>query len=136
MNWEQNNWAQFLLMAEFAYNNSKNLNMGHTSFELNCSYHPHVPFKEEYKARSRSSSAKGLAIKLRELMSVCHQNLLHAQDFQMQVHIKRVKLEATYRLKKSGSIASILRQKRTKNLKPSFLGHSKCSTQLKSKHTS
>ena len=30
-------------------------------------------------------------MKLRELMNICHQNLLHAQELQKQVHYKRVK---------------------------------------------
>ena len=67
-------------MAEFVYNNSKNASMSYTPFELNCAYHPYVPFENEYNAYSRSSSAKKLAIELSELMNVCGQNLLHTQD--------------------------------------------------------
>ena len=33
-NFEQNNWAQLLLIAEFTYNNAKNINSNHTFFEL------------------------------------------------------------------------------------------------------
>ena len=36
VNFEQNDWAQLLLMVEFAYNKAKNTSIGHTSFELNC----------------------------------------------------------------------------------------------------
>ena len=36
VNFKQNDWAKFLLMAEFAYNNARNTSIGHTSFELNC----------------------------------------------------------------------------------------------------
>ena len=39
VNFEQNNWAKLLSMAEFAYNNAKNASTGHTPFELNCGYH-------------------------------------------------------------------------------------------------
>ena len=39
VNWEQNDWAQLLPMAEFAYNNAKNASIGHTPFELNCGFH-------------------------------------------------------------------------------------------------
>ena len=42
VNWEQNDWARLLPMAEFAYNNAKNARTGHTPFELNCGYHPRV----------------------------------------------------------------------------------------------
>lgn len=36
VNYDQNDWTRLLLMAKFAYNNAKNTNIGHTSFELNC----------------------------------------------------------------------------------------------------
>ena len=78
VNWEQNDWVRFLLMAKFAYNNSKNADMGHTPFKLNCSYYFCVSFKNKCNTRSRSSSAKRLAMELRELMNVCYQNFLHA----------------------------------------------------------
>ena len=77
VNWEQDNWARLLPMAEFTYNNAKNPSTGHTSFELNCSYHPRVSFKEDIDPRSKSRSADKLARKLRELIEVCYQNLLH-----------------------------------------------------------
>ncbi len=34
-------------MAEFTYNNTKNVSIGHTSFELNCGYHPHISYNED-----------------------------------------------------------------------------------------
>ena len=39
VNFEQNDWARLLPMAEFAYINAKNASTGHTPFELNCGYH-------------------------------------------------------------------------------------------------
>ena len=36
VNFEQNDLAQFFLMAKFAYNNAKNASTGHILFELNC----------------------------------------------------------------------------------------------------
>ena len=39
INFNQDNWARLLSMAEFTYNNSKNASTGHTPFELNCGYH-------------------------------------------------------------------------------------------------
>ena len=67
-------------MAKFTYNNSKNASTGHTPFELNYGYYPRISFEDKYDARSKSSSAKGLAMELRMLMNICCQNLLHAQD--------------------------------------------------------
>ena len=78
-------------MAEFAYNNSKNTSISHTPFELNCDYHPYVSFKDKYNSYFRFFLAKRLAIELRELMNVCRQNFLYAQDLQKQVYDKGVK---------------------------------------------
>ena len=56
VNWEQDDWARLLPMAEFAYNNAKNTRTGHISFELNCGYHPIVSFREDI------NSAQDLAL--------------------------------------------------------------------------
>ncbi len=77
VNWEQDDWARLLPMAEFTYNNAKNASTGHTLFTLNCGYHPRVSFEKDVDPRSRSRSANKLAKRLRELMEVCCQNLLH-----------------------------------------------------------
>ncbi len=78
VNWEQDNWARLLLMAEFAYNNAKNASTDHIPFELNCDYYSRVSFKEDVDPCSRSRSANKLAEELRELIEVCCQNLLYA----------------------------------------------------------
>ena len=80
VNIEQNDWAKLLLMAEFAYNNTKNTSIGHTPFELNCGYHPRILYKEDVDSHLQSKSADELLAKLRELMIVCRKNLHHAQE--------------------------------------------------------
>ncbi len=67
-----------MLIAKFAYNNAKNASTSLIPFELNCGYHLKVFFNENVNPRSRSYSINELANKLRELMEVCCQNLLHA----------------------------------------------------------
>ena len=47
-------------MAEFAYNNAKNANTGHTPFKLNCGYYSRVSYKEDLDPRSQSKTAKDL----------------------------------------------------------------------------
>lgn len=61
VNYEQNDWAKLLLIAEFAYNNTKNASIGHTTFKLNYGYH----------LSSQSYSNDKLAKLLKNLMSVC-----------------------------------------------------------------
>ncbi len=77
VNWEQDDWARLLPMAEFASNNVKNASTSHTPFKLNFGYYPRVSFEEAIDPYSRSRSANELAEELRELMEVCYQNLLH-----------------------------------------------------------
>ena len=67
-------------MAEFAYNNAKNASTGFTPFELNCGYHPWVSYKENLNSRSKSRTAEELFSKLQEWMTMCQQNLHHAQE--------------------------------------------------------
>ncbi len=80
VNWEPDNCARLLPMAEFAYNNIKNPSTSHIPFELNCGYHPKASFEENVEPRSRSRSADELAKMLRELIEFYCQNLLHAQE--------------------------------------------------------
>ena len=78
VNFEQNDWARLLLMAGFTYNNAKNASTGFTLFELNCKYHLWVSYEEDLDPCSKSRTAEELSSKLRELMTVCQQNLHHA----------------------------------------------------------
>ena len=58
-------------MAEFAYNNAKNVSTRHTAFELNHEYHPQMLYKDDVNSCSKFKSADKLLVKLRELMIVC-----------------------------------------------------------------
>ena len=78
INFEQNDWARLLLMAEFAYNNAKNASTGNTPFKLNCGLHAQMSYKEEVNSRSKSKSADKILAELREIMIVCQENLYHA----------------------------------------------------------
>ena len=77
-------------MAKFVYYNSKNANTSRILFKLNCDYHRWVFFDDEYNIYSKFSSANGLAKKLRELINIYHQDLLHTQDLEKQAHDKGV----------------------------------------------
>ena len=71
VNFEQNNKAKLLPMAEFAYTNAKNTYTSHTLFELNCGYHLQMSYKEEVDSHSKFKSVDKQSAKLRELMIVC-----------------------------------------------------------------
>ena len=94
VNFEQNDWARLLPMAEFAYNNAKNASTGFTSFELNCGYHPRVFYKEDLDPHSKLRTTEKLSSELQELMTVCQQNLDHTQKLQKRAHNKVVKIRS------------------------------------------
>ena len=94
INFEQNNWARLLLMAEFTYNNAINASSGHTPFELNLGYHPRMLYKDDVNFCSKSKSADKLSTELRKLMIICRENLHHAQELQKRAHNKGVKLRS------------------------------------------
>ena len=64
MDFEQNDWTKLLPMAKFAYNNAKNSNTGHMSFELNYGYHPYVSFEEDTNLCSQLKWADKLSVVL------------------------------------------------------------------------
>ncbi len=109
-------------MAEFVYNNAKNASTSHTSFELNYGYHPKVSFEEDIDPRSRSRSANELAEELRQLMEICCQNLLPAQELQKRTHNKGVKSRSYALGKKIWLNSKYIKTKRNKKLESKFVG--------------
>ena len=75
VNYKKDNWARFLPMAEFAYNDAKHTSMGYMPFELNCGYHPRVSYKEDVDSHFRYKTADELTKELRNLMATCRENL-------------------------------------------------------------
>ena len=122
VNFEQNDWARLLPMAEFAYNNAKNASSGHTLFELNCGYHPRMSYEEDVKPRSKSKSADELSAKLRELMIVCQKNLHHAQELQKRAHNKGVKSRSYAPGDKVWLNSKYIKTKRNRKLEAKFFG--------------
>ena len=119
---KQNNWAQLLPMAEFAYNNAKNASIGHTLFELNCGYHSCVSYKKDLDTCSKLKTVEELSSELQNLMAVCQQNLHHAQELQKRAHDKGVKPRSYAPGDKVWLSSKHLRTKRNHKLEAKFLG--------------
>ena len=51
-------------MAEFAYNNAKNVKTDHTLFELNSGYHLQMLYKDDIDPHSKLKSVDELSAKL------------------------------------------------------------------------
>ena len=73
------------------YNNAKNASTDHTTFELNCKYHPPVSYEEDIDLCFKSKSTNELLVELQELMTVCRKNLYHTQELQKRAYDKGVK---------------------------------------------
>lgn len=63
-------------MADFTYNNAKNIVNIYALCKLNCKFHPQFLFEENINLYSRFYSANKLAKKQKKLMEICCQNLL------------------------------------------------------------
>ena len=122
VNWEQNNWARFLLTAEFAYNNSMITSTSHTPFEFNCGYHPWILYEEEVDLHSQSKSADEIFENLRELMVIYCKNLHHAQELQKQAHNKGVKPWSYVPGKKVWLNSKFIKTKQNRKLEAKFFG--------------
>ncbi len=116
VNWEQDDWAILLPMAEFVYNNAKNTSTDHTSFELNCGYYSRVFFEEDVNSHLKSRSSNKLAKELSELIEVCCQNILHAQELQKRANDKGVKSHSYAPGKKIWLNSKYIKTKRNKKL--------------------
>ena len=77
-------------MAEFAYNNAKNANIGYTSFKLNYKYHLYIFYKEDLNSHSKLKTTKKPFFELQNLIIVCYQNLYYAQKLHKQAYNKKV----------------------------------------------
>lgn len=75
LNFKQNNLTQFLSIAEFAYNNDKNIRTNHTLFKLNCGYHLYVFYKEDINPCFKSKIINKLSTELPKLRFTCCNNL-------------------------------------------------------------
>ena len=120
VNWEQDILVKLLLIAEFAYNNTKNASTGHTLFKFNCGYHSKVFFEEDVDFRLRSRSTNELAEKLKKLIEVCCQNLLHAQELQKRAYDKGVKSRSYALGEKVWLNSKYIKTKKNKKLKSKF----------------
>ena len=120
LNWEQNNWVWFLSMAEFAHNNSQNVSMGHTLFELNCGYHPCVFFEDKCNAYSRSSFIKKTGYGIEEVNECLLPKLFVRQNLQKQVYNKGVKPQSYASSEKIWLNSKYIKTKRNWKLQAKF----------------
>ena len=93
---KQDDWVQWLSIAEFAYNNSRQANTMMNPFEALLGYHLRMSFKDNCDIRSKSRMAYENAAALRDLLKRLKVNLVESQELQVLYHNKHVK-ERSYR---------------------------------------
>lgn len=80
-------------MTKFAYNNAKNTSTRYISFNLNYGYHLHVLYEKNVNLWSKSKSTDELAIKLKNLITICKKSLQYTQELEKQYYNKTTKLK-------------------------------------------
>ena len=122
INYEQDNQARLLPMAEFAYNNAKHASTGYISFKLNCRYHSRISYKKDVDPHSRSKAADELTEELRNLMAAYRENLQHAQKLQKQAYNKGTKPKSYAPSEKVQLNSKYIKTKRNRKLEAKFFG--------------
>jgi hypothetical protein len=76
VNHAQDNWSDWLAIAEFMYNNQDTMSTGHSPFFLNYRHHPWTGTTERQTVQNKS--AKQFASRMKELGEQAKQSLLKA----------------------------------------------------------
>ncbi|KAJ3473638.1 hypothetical protein NLI96_g12900 [Meripilus lineatus] len=82
--YQQDDWVDYLPVAEFAFNNSENSSTKQTPFFANLAYHP--TFEPSITSRSSTPAAQDLAQRLDIIHSELKAELHHAQSLQSKYH--------------------------------------------------
>ena len=121
VNFEQDNWARLLPMAEFAYNNTKNASIGHTPFELNCGYHPCISYEEDLDPRSNWEWRKNYPPSSKSWWPCANRTSTTPKNFKSKSTIKISSPKTTPPAKKSDWVASTSKPSGIVSWKPNFL---------------
>ncbi|ESK83996.1 hypothetical protein Moror_11546, partial [Moniliophthora roreri MCA 2997] len=87
--YHQDDWVDYLPLAEFSFNNLENASTQQTPFFANLGYHP--TFEPRITERSSVPAAKDLAERLKIIYEELKANLQHAQDAQARFYNKNRK---------------------------------------------
>src|SRR5260221_7036671 len=77
-NYQQDNWATLLPMAEFAYNNAMNMTTGVSPFFTNKGYHPE--FTADLQVETSSAKAQAFVVGLECIQAELKENIAQAQE--------------------------------------------------------
>src|SRR5258705_5679980 len=78
MNYQQDDWATLLPMAEFAYNNAMNATTGVSPFFANKGYH--LEFTADLQVETSSAKAQAFMADLEHIQAELKENIAQAQE--------------------------------------------------------
>ncbi len=90
-NYQQDDWAMLLLMAEFAYNNTMNAMTGVSPFFTNKGYHPE--FTADPQVKTSSAKAEAFVADLECIQAELKENIAQAQE-RYQKNVDKHRAEA------------------------------------------
>ncbi|GJF00476.1 hypothetical protein PsYK624_167640, partial [Phanerochaete sordida] len=93
--YQQDDWVDYLPVAEFAFNNAENASTKQTPFYANFAYHP--AFEPRVTERSTVPAAQDLAHRLDHIHAELRAELLHAQGVQSEHYNRRVQDAPDYK---------------------------------------
>ena len=127
VNYHQNNWDEFLIAAEIAYNNSVQASTGHTPFYLNCGQHPNFAFDlldgADNSKESRNQTVNDLLNELNLALNNAKTSLQQAQNRQSQyANMSRRDISFQVGDKVMLSTANLRKTDRVEKLLPKYIG--------------
>src|SRR5947207_11302307 len=113
--YHQDDWSQLLPLAEFVYNNSKNVSTGASPFYANYGYHPRANLKVQLSTGVGNPAAEDLANRLRNVHKSLRSQLEAAQKTYKKKFDRHTKITPTF---KPGDQVWLIR-KNIKSTRPS-----------------
>jgi hypothetical protein len=110
INYDQDNWVEYLPLAEYAYNSSKHSSTKTTPFEANIGYTP-APYGEATNPKKLDNKADKRTSRVKKLQEQLRKDLIFLQSRMEYYYNKKRRKEIPL---KEGDTVYLLRQGRTK----------------------
>lgn len=125
--YKQNDWEQYLSMAEFVCNNSRNASTGYTPFMMNYGRNPDIPWNQMIVTDARMPAVDEFLEQMKNIVKIAKDTLLEAQRRQ-EVQSNKNRRDFLFRkgdfvlLSGKNIELAITRQQTSKKLQSKFLG--------------
>jgi hypothetical protein len=125
--YKQNDWDQYLSMAEFVCNNSRNTSTGYTPFMMNYGKNPDIPWNHMIATNKMLPVVDEFLERMKMIVKIASDTLLEAQrrqEEQSNKHRRNFRFKKGDRVLLSGKNVelAVTRQRKSKKLQPKYLG--------------